>query len=285
MAKFYKELKLIREEKGIELEKIHKRTKISLSALQAIEKGKFDQLPYTYVRLFLRAYAVEIGANPEEALENFEIFIGNKEENPNKKIEENFDISAEALFSNDKTGNNKKESEQKNPILRKRPSFSIRTDIIKSIFIISTLVFAVYIILSINKEVEASKPKEFISDFEEEGPISDQMLLDSYVKISETKQALKVTAPYSIMLTTDQRLWYEIKSDDLVKSEQVLPIGDNHLHRFNNKINIKFNQSTGLNLYLNESSLNIINSDTYPIRIIISVQERTVAIQRFSPKK
>ena len=285
MAKFYKELKLIREEKGIELAKIHKRTKISLSALQAIEKGKFDQLPYTYVRLFLRAYAVEIGANPEEALESFEIFIGNKEEVPNKKIDESFDISAEALFSNDKTGDIKKKSEQKNSILRKRPSISIRTDITKSIFIVSTLVFAVYIILSINKEVEASKPKEFISDFEEEGPISDQMLEDNYVKISETKQALKAIAPYSIMLTTDQRLWYEIKSDDLAQSEQVLPIGDNHLHRFNNKINIKFNQSIGLNLYLNESKLNILESNIYPIIIIISVPEKTVAIQQFSPKK
>lgn len=285
MAEFYKELKLIREEKGIELAKIHKRTKISLSALQAIEKGKFDQLPYTYVRLFLRAYAVEIGANPEEALESFEIFIGNKEEVPNKKIDESFDISAEALFSNDKTGDIKKKSEQKNSILRKRPSISIRTDITKSIFIVSTLVFAVYIILSINKEVEASKPKEFISDFEEEGPISDQMLEDNYVKISETKQALKAIAPYSIMLTTDQRLWYEIKSDDLLQSEQVLPIGDNHLHRFNNKINIKFNQSIGLNLYLNESKLNILESNIYPIIIIISVPEKTVAIQQFSPKK
>ena len=285
MAEFYKELKLIREEKGIELAKIHKRTKISLSALQAIEKGKFDQLPYTYVRLFLRAYAVEIGANPEEALESFEIFIGNKEEAPNKKIDESFDISAEVLFSNDKTGDIKKKSEQKNSILRKRPSISIRTDITKSIFIVSTLVFAVYIILSINKEVEANKPKEFISDFEEEGPISNQMLEDNYVKISETKQALKAIAPYSIMLTTDQRLWYEIKSDDLAQSEQVLPIGDNHLHRFNNKINIKFNQSIGLNLYLNESKLNILESNIYPIIIIISVTEKTVAIQQFSPKK
>ena len=285
MAKFYNELKLIREEKGIELKKIHKRTKISLSALQAIEKGKFDQLPYTYVRLFLRAYAVEIGANPEEAIESFEIFIGNKEEVPNKKIDESFDISAEALFSNNKTGDIKKKSGQKNSILKNRPSISIRTDITKSIFIVSTLVFAVYIILSINKEVEANKPKEFISDFEEEGPISDQMLEDNYVKISETKQALKAIAPYSIMLTTDQRLWYEIKSDDLAQSEQVLPIGDNHLHRFNNKINIKFNQSIGLNLYLNESKLNILESNIYPIIIIISVPEKTVAIQQFSPKK
>ena len=78
MTEFYKELKSIRTEKGIELEKIHKRTKISLSALHAIEKGMFDQLPYTYVRLFLRAYAVEIGVDPEEVLENLDVYLGNK---------------------------------------------------------------------------------------------------------------------------------------------------------------------------------------------------------------
>ena len=52
MTDFYKELKSIRVEKDIELEGIHKRTKISLSALRAIEKGMFDQLPHTYVLFF-----------------------------------------------------------------------------------------------------------------------------------------------------------------------------------------------------------------------------------------
>ncbi len=52
MSEFYKKLKSIRLEKEIDLEEIHKRTKISLSALNAIEKGKFDQLPHTYIRLF-----------------------------------------------------------------------------------------------------------------------------------------------------------------------------------------------------------------------------------------
>ncbi|GIR03571.1 MAG: hypothetical protein CM15mP13_1650 [Pseudomonadota bacterium] len=45
MNDFYKILKSLRKDKGIDLEKIHKRTKISLSALRAIEKGHFDQLP------------------------------------------------------------------------------------------------------------------------------------------------------------------------------------------------------------------------------------------------
>ena len=284
MSEFYKKLKSIRLEKEIDLEKIHKRTKISLSALNAIEKGKFDQLSYTYVRLFLKAYSLEIGVDPDETLEEYEVFIGNKTVSKDTKIEDNPIKSSKILFSSIKDENQQKMDGKKAPLVKK-PSLSIRTDITKSIFIILTLIFAIYIILSINEEVEAKKPKEFVSDFEEEGPISDLTLENDYVKISETKQALKATSPFSITLTTDRRLWYEIKSDDLVKSEQVLPIGDNHLHRFKNKINIKFNQTLGLNLYLNENSLSILKSDIYPVRLIISIPDKTVSILQYSPKK
>ena len=284
MSEFYKKLKSIRLEKEIDLEKIHKRTKISLSALNAIEKGKFDQLSYTYVRLFLKAYSLEIGVDPDETLEEYEVFIGNKTVSKDTKIEDNPIKSSKILFSSIKDENQQKIDGKKAPLVKK-PSLSIRTDITKSIFIILTLIFAIYIILSINKEVEAKKPKEFVSDFEEEGPISDLTLENNYVKISETKQALKATSPFSITLTTDRRLWYEIKSDDLVKSEQVLPIGDNHLHRFKNKINIKFNQTLGLNLYLNENNLSILKSAIYPVRLIISIPDKTVSILQYSPKK
>ena len=170
--------------------------------------------------------------------------------------------------------------------ITKRSSVSIRSDIIKSVFVIATLLFALYIILSINKDTENFNTKiTYQSEFEEEGPISDQMLNEGYIKVSETKQALKASAPFSINLTTDQRLWYEIKTDDLLSSEQVLPAGDNHLHRFNSAINIKFNQTLGLNLYLNGTALSTIISDVYPIRIMISVPKRTLTVQQFSPKK
>ena len=277
MTDFFKELKTIRTEKGIDLEKIHKRTKISLSALHAIEKGMFDQMPYTYVRLFLRAYALEIGVDPEKTLDELEIYLGNKTSRSKKEVEK---VKTEKKDLKIPSNENIK----KKPV-SKRPSLSIRSDIIKSVFIISTLLFALYIILSINEETEASNPKPFLSEYEEEGPISDQMLQENYIKISETKQALKATYPFSITLTTDQRLWYEIKSDDLMASEQVLPIGDNHFHRFDEKIEIKFNQTLGLNLYLNQNILNIIKSDIYPTKLLISIAEKTITLQQFSPKK
>lgn len=279
MTEFYKELKSIRTEKGIDLEKIHKRTKISLSALHAIEKGKFDQLPYTYVRLFIRAYAVEIGVDPEDVLEKLDIYLLNQTQPEKKDSDSGVKVKTEEKKLTHDAKIKKKQ-------ITKRSSISIRSDIFKSVFVIGTLLFALYIILSINRDTEDSNTKTtYQSEFEEEGPISDQMLDEGYIKVSETKQALKASAPFSINLTTDQRLWYEIKTDDLLSSEQVLPAGDNHLHRFNSAINIKFNQTLGLNLYLNGESLRTIISDIYPIQIMISVPERTITVQQFSPKK
>ena len=279
MTDFYKELKSIRVEKDIELEGIHKRTKISLSALRAIEKGMFDQLPHTYVRLFLRAYAVEVGVDPEEVLNKLEIYLGNKALPAKKKEKPQLEIEKKD------SANLKSNVKPKKKSASKRSSVSVRTDITKSFFIILTLLFALYIILSINKDTASLDPNSYQSEYEEEGPISNQMLKESYIKTSENKQALKGEAPFSITLTTDQRLWYEIKTDELLSSEQVLPAGDNHLHRFEEIINIKFNQTLGLNLYLNGNSLSSINTSIYPIILSISVPEKTVTVQQFSLKK
>ena len=85
MSEFYKNLKKFREEKGISLEDINKRTKINISILNAIENGEFSELPDTYQRLFIRAYAAEIGADPDKTIYELEQYLGlehKKEEKP-----------------------------------------------------------------------------------------------------------------------------------------------------------------------------------------------------------
>ena len=131
----------------------------------------------------MKAYSLEIGVDPDETLEEYEVFIGNKTVSKDTKIEDNPIKSSKILFSSIKDENQQKMDGKKAPLVKK-PSLSIRTDITKSFFIILTLIFAIYIILSINEEIEAKKPKEFVSDFEEEGPISDLTLENDYVKIS-----------------------------------------------------------------------------------------------------
>ena len=76
MAQFYKELKDLRLSKEISLEELESRTKINIKYLTAIEEGNFEILPIPYLRLFIRAYAAEIGGDSERSLEQLDSFIG-----------------------------------------------------------------------------------------------------------------------------------------------------------------------------------------------------------------
>ncbi len=76
MSKFYEEYREHREQQSITLEEISERTKINIQFLKAIEDGNFEILPETYSRLFLRAYANEIGIDPDKAIENYNLMHG-----------------------------------------------------------------------------------------------------------------------------------------------------------------------------------------------------------------
>ena len=52
---FYNKYKKFRIENNIDLKDISKRTKIDLKYLQALERGKFAEIPPVYVKLFIKA--------------------------------------------------------------------------------------------------------------------------------------------------------------------------------------------------------------------------------------
>ncbi|MBT5783445.1 MAG: helix-turn-helix domain-containing protein, partial [Candidatus Marinimicrobia bacterium] len=76
MAQFYKELKELRLSQNISLEDISDRTKIHIQYLKSIENGDFNKIEVPYLRLFLRAYAVEIGGDATRSLEQLDSFMG-----------------------------------------------------------------------------------------------------------------------------------------------------------------------------------------------------------------
>jgi cytoskeleton protein RodZ len=58
-----------REARGLSLAAIEKNLRIRLGHLQAIEDGRFDELPgAAYIPAFLRAYAAHVGLDPEKVL-------------------------------------------------------------------------------------------------------------------------------------------------------------------------------------------------------------------------
>lgn len=65
---YWESLKKKRIQKKITLEDLSLRTKINVRYFEAIERGDFSALPETYIRLFLKTYARELGLDFEEIL-------------------------------------------------------------------------------------------------------------------------------------------------------------------------------------------------------------------------
>src|SRR5438874_11585054 len=61
-----------REQRGVSLRQIADATKISVSQLEALERNDISRLPGgIFSRAFVRAYAVEVGADPEQTVRDF----------------------------------------------------------------------------------------------------------------------------------------------------------------------------------------------------------------------
>ena len=65
-------MKRQREERGVPLRRIADTTKISVSALEALERNDISRLPGgIFSRAFVRSYAIEIGLDPEQTVREF----------------------------------------------------------------------------------------------------------------------------------------------------------------------------------------------------------------------
>jgi cytoskeleton protein RodZ len=71
IEEFGKGLAQARVAKGISLIDISAETRINLKYLEAMERGQFQILPQTYVRAFLREYALILGLDPKSILQQY----------------------------------------------------------------------------------------------------------------------------------------------------------------------------------------------------------------------
>ena len=72
-------LKNERELRAVTLEAISGATKIHIRFLQALEDNNFEELPgEVFIRGYIKSYADTIGSDPEETLNVYDEFVGNK---------------------------------------------------------------------------------------------------------------------------------------------------------------------------------------------------------------
>lgn len=80
-------LKAAREARGRSLREIAATTKISVAALEAVERQDFSKLPGgIFGRAFIRAYAIEVGLNPETTVKDFVTAVEVHERNAAKRV-------------------------------------------------------------------------------------------------------------------------------------------------------------------------------------------------------
>ena len=69
---FGSRMRHVREQRGLSLRHIAQTTKLSMSALEALEHNDISRLPGgLFSRAFVRSYAAAIGADPEETVREF----------------------------------------------------------------------------------------------------------------------------------------------------------------------------------------------------------------------
>ncbi|NOZ07838.1 MAG: hypothetical protein GXO91_03035 [FCB group bacterium] len=134
---FFKELRQLRESQKIELSEISERTNINPRYFESIEKGEFSVLPTVYMRLFLRSYAIEIGADPVKVLEDYELYTTGK-------IAEKMELKIQPAETTD--------SAEPQLAVDETPPFHLRKKIVYGVIAIIALFIMIKFVISLLEE-------------------------------------------------------------------------------------------------------------------------------------
>ena len=274
MAQFYKELRELRLSKEINLEELENRTKINAKYLEAIEEGDFDILPIPYLRLFLRAYAIEIGGDSERALEQLDSFIGNTKPKmiPLQKNED-------AMEDN---SNSEKISLS---ILFSKSNLKLRKDIIKVGVLSVFFIFSIVIIKKIfSNEIDYSNNSSEKKVIRKMELITEEKLITNYTEDKFIEESLSIEPPFFLTLLSGSDIGITIVQDTLKPYIKYLNPGTElNLEGFISKAELMFTNTEKLRVRLNGIELNPIKNYSHPLRLLIKSSPPSFTARLYKP--
>ena len=274
MSDLHKKLKALRREQKIDLAEIEKRTKINLEFLTAIESGKFEVLPITYIRLFLKAYCIEIGADPVDALRQMNILLGDEEP-------EALPIAAEEIPVEE----NGESDEGTETIAMDHPPHEMRSDWVKGAAMIILLIFSIYIIKQIVSEQppQVSGNNAVVESTVE--PITDIELINDFVIDKTNTGSLDVDPPYLAKIVSRKaQVWFRTETDSALPIENILHNGQQDNFRFVERFDILINPTTNVDLYWSGQLVPYLESTPHPAKITLDGSAKTVTVQHYVPQ-
>ena len=274
MAQFYKELKDLRISKDISLEDLESETKINVKYLNAIEEGDFDILPTPYLRLFIRAYAVEIGGNAERAREQLDSFIGN-----------NRPTTATSQMKNTDKDENKIDENFNFFSLLSESNLKLRNDILKVSLLSILFIFSIIIIKNISKENESLNTNSSKNAYKNQiKVIDDEELLLNYAEDKFIEKSLNTEPPFFLSINANSELSMLIEQDTIdTYTELLYPGTEINLQGFISKAKIIFSNTDKIKARLNGEELSIIENYPHPLKLIVQSSPPSISIRLFTP--
>jgi len=273
MAQFYKELKDLRVSKEISLEDLESKTKINIKYLNAIEQGDFDILPTPYLRLFIRAYAIEIGGNAERALEQLDSFVGNNRPTAATSQIKNIDKEENKIDDNFSFLN-----------LLSDSNLKLRNDILKVSLLSILFIFSIIIIKNIS-ETESANTNSSQSAYKNQiKVIDDEELLINYAEDKFIEKSLNMEPPFFLSVNANSELSMLIEQDTIdTYTELLYPGTEINLQGFISKAKIIFSNTDNIKARLNGEELSIIENYPHPLKLIIQSSPPSISIRLFTP--
>ena len=275
MSDLHKKLKALRREQKIDLAAIEKRTKINLEYLKAIESGEFEVLPSTYIRLFLKAYCVEIGADPVDAMRQMDILLGveDSETIPIPEVEIPVEENGEP---NENTGT----------IAMDLHPHERRSDWVKGVTMIVVLIFSIYIV----KQIVSSNPSQVFDNKavleQTVEPITDFELINDYVLDKTNTGSLEVNPPYQAKIVSRKaQVWFRTETDSALPIENILHKEQQDYFRFVRRFDILINPTNNVDLYWSGQRVPYLESTPHPAKITLDGTAKTVTVQHYVPQK
>ena len=274
MAQFYKELKDLRVSKEISLEDLESKTKINVKYLNAIERGDFDILPTPYLRLFIRAYAIEIGGNAERALEQLDSFVGNNRSTAATSQIKNIDKEENKIDDNFSFLN-----------LLSDSNLKLRNDILKVSVLSILFIFSIIIIKNISGEDESLNTNPSQNAYKIEIKIiDDEELLINYAEDKFIEKSLNMEPPFFLSVNANSELSMLIEQDTIdTYTELLYPGTELNLQGFISKAKIIFSNTDNIKARLNGEELSSIENYPHPLKLIIQSSPPSISIRLFTP--
>ena len=276
MKEFFQNLRDKREETGITLEEIHRRTYLPLNYLEDIEAGNLRSLPSGYERIYLKRYAAEIGLDCNEVLRDYDMLSG-------KLIPNSPEISQlqPSKHSDDDLGS-APETKQRSNIL---PSGfeKLNLDKLYKYFwiFLAVVIIAITGFISYNQYIAEKQnqitvkeiPTSNISD--NSATLNNVNFIDNRAKDSATERQPAPTTDkkdsFVVKLKAIDTTWVRQIRDITDTTEYTLPTGLGHSVVAQKQVQFMVGKGDGVEFWLNGKSLGIMGqADEVVLSLIIS---------------